>query len=500
MKLANALNRLFRAPSNNIERLSKPTRRARPRKLSVEALERREVFSTDLLSAFAYGNDVGQTATMDIAADAAGNSYISGYFSGTVDFDPLATHSDNSDVLTARGVKDAFVAKYAPDDSLLWAIRMGGDSLIGADSGNLSDSANSIQVDASGNIYVVGTFNSETADFGSTTLTPLGARDGFVMKLNASGTVQWANRMGGELNDQGLGVGVDGSGNVYALNSRPDTDSTKTGIDVLKFSSNGTALWVKSVNTGSSFADMSVDSAGNVFIGGGFSTTSRTVDFDPGPKTNNQLAGGTGQGSYVLKLTTQGNFGWVSVFKGQPSSYSWASEVAVDSNGNIIVGGLYRGTVDFNPGSATKYVSGGGAYVTKLNKSGGLVWVKTMETTDTTGVAGLTVDSANNIYAAGYFFGTTDFDPSAGTATRTSAGGRDGYVLNLTSAGAFGWVETFGGTGNDCTMGVAVDGSQTLHVAGYFSGSVDFDSGPDSNELTAGGTYLNGFRLRLRRR
>jgi hypothetical protein len=312
--------------------------------------------------------------------------------------------------------------------------------------------------------------------------------------------VQWANRLGGELADQGLGVGVDGSGNVYALNYRHDTDSAKWGIDVLKFSSNGATLWARSVNTGSSIADMSVDNAGNVFVAGGFSNSSRTVDFDPGPKTNNQLTGGTGQGSYVLKLNTQGNFGWVSVFKGQANSYSWAHEVAVDNNGNIIVGGLYSGTVDFNPGSATNYVSGEGAYVTKLNKSGGLVWVKTMESTDNTYVAGLAVDSANNIYAVGYFSGTTDFDPSAGTATRTTAGSLDGYVLNLTSAGAFGWVETFGGTGHDRVTGVAVDGSQTLHVAGFFSGSVDFDSGPDSNELTASGTYYNGFRLRLRRR
>ena len=72
------------------------------------------------------------------------------------------------------------------------------------------------------------------------------------MKLNAGGTVQWANRFGGVLTDTGLGVGVDGSGNVYALSSRSDADNAKTGIDVRKFSSNGTALWAKSVYTGHS--------------------------------------------------------------------------------------------------------------------------------------------------------------------------------------------------------------------------------------------------------
>ncbi|MFO0911432.1 MAG: hypothetical protein U0795_00625 [Pirellulales bacterium] len=498
MKLADTLHRLFGAPSSKSTKPARPARRTRSHRLTLESLEKREVFSTDLLSAFAYGNEVGQTSPMDIAADAAGNSYVSGWFAGTVDFDPLAAHADNSDLLTALGFQDGFIAKYAPDDSLLWALRIGGDSAL-TSGGIAGDSANSIQVDTSGNLYVAGSFNSATADFGSQTLTPVGARDGFVMKLNSSGTVQWVNPLGGVNNDQGLGVGVDGSGNVYALNYRHDTDSAKWGIDVLKFSSNGTAQWVKSVNTGSSIADMSVDSAGNVFVAGFFSNTSRTVDFDPGPKTNNQLTGGLGQGSYVLKLNTQGNFGWVSVFKGQANSYSWASEVAVDSNGNVIVGGLYSGTVDFNPGTATKYVTGDGAYVTKLNRNGGLVWVKTMESTDSTGVSGLAVDSANNIYAVGSFTGTTDFDPSAGTAARTSAGSMDGYVLNLTSAGAFGWVETFDGTGEDRAMGVAVDGNQTVHVAGFFYGSVDFDSGPVSNVLTASNTYRSGYRLRLRR-
>lgn len=494
MNLVNTLHRLLWAPSGKSTRPARPARRTRPNRLSLEALEKREVFSTDLLAAFAYGNSEGATSLMDIAADAAENSYQSGYFSGTVDFDPLAAHADDSDILTARGARDAFIAKYAPDDTLLWALRMGGDS------GLEFDSANSVQVDTSGNVYVVGDYNnSGTADFGSRTLTTIGERDGFVMKLNSSGAVQWVNPLGGTSNDQGLGVGVDGSGNVYALDYRHDSDPAKWGIDVVKFSANGTALWAKSVNTGSSFADMSVDSAGNVFVAGMFSNSSRTVDFDPGPKTNNQLTGGTGQGSYVLKLNAQGNFGWVSVFKGQSNSYSWAHEVAVDSVGNVIVGGLYNGTVDFNPGTATQYVSGRGAYVTKLNKSGGLVWVKTMESTDTTGVWGLAVDSANNIYVSGYFYGTTDFDPGAGTATRTSAGSRDGYVLSLSSTGTFGWVETYGGTGNDGVTGIAVDASQMVHVAGFFTGNVDFDSGPDSHELTNGGTYFNGYRLRLRR-
>lgn len=499
MKLAHTLHRLFRVPSNNIVKPSMRIRRTRPCKLTLESLERREVFSTDLLSAFALGNETGQSAQLDIAVDSAGNSYVSGYFAGTVDFDPSTTHLGDTDILTSRGVKDAYVAKYAPDDSLLWALRMGGDSEIGAESGGVSDSASSIDVDANQNVYVVGHYLG-TADFGANILTTGGDRDNFAMKLNSAGAVQWVNRFGGNANDQGLSVDVDGIGNVYALGYRHDLDSSKWGVDIKKLSPGGSTLWTKSINTGTSTADLTVDNAGNVFIAGQFSNSGgRSTDFDPGSKTNYQSTGGTGQAGYVLSLSTQGAFSWVSVFKGQVNSYSAATDINLDNQGNLVVGGYYSGSVDFNPGSGTTLLSGKGAFVTKLNKNGGLAWARSLDSLDTTGVHGLTVDSADGIYVAGYFAGTTEFDPGSGTVSRTSAGGLDGYLLNLTSAGDFGWVETFGGIGQDRVTAVFVDSSNKVYLAGYFMGNVDFNPSIDSFYLNTFGTHFNGFRLRLRR-
>src|SRR5262249_5859359 len=149
------------------------------------------------------GNDAGSTNAWDVATDAAGNSYVTGWFSGTVDFDQAAAHAGNNDILTARGgTRDAFVAKYAPDDTLKWVTRMGGDSD--------ADVGHAIDVDNSGNVYVTGQFLG-TADFGSTTLTSAGDTDGFVAKLNGGGTVQWAKRWGTTVGNDALGVGVDGS-------------------------------------------------------------------------------------------------------------------------------------------------------------------------------------------------------------------------------------------------------------------------------------------------
>ena len=87
------------------------SQRVQSRRLSLESLERREVFSTDLLSALAIGNNTGETgfsdAASDVASDIAGNSYMAGNFSGTVDFDPASTRPGDTDKLTSRGVADA---------------------------------------------------------------------------------------------------------------------------------------------------------------------------------------------------------------------------------------------------------------------------------------------------------------------------------------------------------------------------------------------------------
>ena len=112
---------------------------------------------------------------------------------------------------------------------------------------------------------------------------------------------------------------------------------------------------------------------------------------------------------------------------------------------------------------------------------------------------GLAVDAAGSICATGSFSGTVDFDPGPGSYTRTTASGGDIFVVQLTSAGNFGWVETFGGTGDEGSYGIAVDTTDVVHIAGSFHDTVDFDPDPFATyNLTNPGTFVNGFRLRLR--
>jgi hypothetical protein len=484
-------------PSRNWLRSWWATTAPRPRgHLGVQQLEGREVPAVDLVSALGIGSDAGDSGALDVSADAAGNSYVVGYFSGTADFDPdpVGTYD-----LTARGTADAYVAKYDPDGALVWVRRMGGDVVAGAS----DDRASAVAVDGSGNVVVAGQLNG-SGDFGGVALTAAGGRDGFVAKIDPSGQVLWAKRWGAANNDEaGFGVGADAAGNVYALGDR---QVVPKGNDVLKFGPTGSLLWTRSLDIAAGRAiadgDLAVDAAGNVYVA---DTFAGTVDFDPGPKKK-WVSSAENQG-FVLKLAA-GAFSWVGTFRGVSPGFdlSRSLSLALDGGGNLFVGGWYIGSVDFDPGPSTATLPASGnpsGFVTKLTTTtGAFVRAKALVNATAeslTFVLGLAADAFGNVYATGYFSGTADFDPGAGSALMTSGEGTDAFVVALAADGSFGWVETFGGSGTGRGFGVAVDPSGTVHLAGSYQGTVDFDPDPfDIHELTTSGTYSYGFLVRLR--
>lgn len=470
--------------------------RGTSRQRKFENLESRAVFDVEFGSALSIGSDeVGRHAAWDVATDAAGNSYVTGGFEGLVDFDQGATHPNDIDILASRGSGDAFVAKYAPDNTLIWVTRMGGDYV----EPFYSDFGRRISVDAAGTVYVAGKFRGP-ADFGSTTLESVGAHDGFVAKLSPGGVVQWAKRWGiaeqpDTTIDDAFGLDIDSAGNVYALGTR-----NSAGFDVRKYNPSGNLIWTKSVETKSigSDHDLAVSPVGDVYVAGAFRGT---VDFDPSSKTKNVASIGY-KASFVLKLDTNGKFGWVSPFVGRSvgSTIGLSSirSVAVDGGGNVIVGGSYKDSVDFDPGrGVTTLPTSNGIYtgfVAKLNQSGSLIWACAFVSSSSSHVEALDVDAAGNIYAAGSFAGSVDLDPGSGSNLRMDTDGRS-FVTKLNSAGNFDWGATYG-SGN--LRGVAVDPSGAIHIAGLFAGTVDFDPNPDSIfNLTTPGT-TKGFRLLLR--
>jgi hypothetical protein len=140
----------------------------------------------------------GRDEAQAIKCDAAGNVYISGFYSNGM----VAGSNTYS---TSSGVYyDVFLAKYDTNGNLQWMQTEGGD---------YDDVGWSVTMDNNGLIYISGEFNA-AAYFGSTQLITSGNADVFVACYNNAGVIQWAKRAGGPLNDRARGIGTDGT-NLY---------------------------------------------------------------------------------------------------------------------------------------------------------------------------------------------------------------------------------------------------------------------------------------------
>ncbi|MBI2968117.1 MAG: SBBP repeat-containing protein [Bacteroidetes bacterium] len=140
-----------------------------------------------------------------ITNDGDGNSYVTGYFSGTGDFDPGPGTAN----LMSLGNEDIFFAKYDVNGNYLWANSIGSTSY---------DYGYCIDVDTTGNVYLTGYF-SGTADFdpgaGAALLTPVGNNDIYFAKYDVNGNYIWANKIGSANYDYGYSIAVDDGMNVF---------------------------------------------------------------------------------------------------------------------------------------------------------------------------------------------------------------------------------------------------------------------------------------------
>ncbi|MBI1320524.1 MAG: hypothetical protein GC168_16485 [Candidatus Hydrogenedens sp.] len=375
--------------------------------------------------AVSYGTTGNGNSISDIVVDSAGSVYVTGGFSNTADFDPGAGTAE----LTSAGSSDIYVLKLDADGGYEWARRMGGTD---------SDTAYAIAVDASGNVYITGEFR-DTVDFdpgaGTTELTCVGGTDSFVCKLDADGDFVWAVGFGGTSTDRGTGIGVDASGSVYTcgvyfmtVDFDPGAGTSELSVvgsaDVYiqKLDSTGAFVWAVSNGGGSNDSpnDLVLDAGANVYTTG---FNRNGGDYDPGPGTLSLPNAGLTD-IYVQKLDTDGGLIWAVSMGGTGDEQG--NSIDVDVSGNVYVTGQYAGTVDFEPGTGTTAMTSAGGndiFVAKLDAAGALEWARSMgDTASDTGVAAAAYES-DKVFVSGVFFGTVDFDPTAGMQEVTSAGG-----------------------------------------------------------------------------
>ncbi|MBL7718542.1 MAG: SBBP repeat-containing protein [Flavipsychrobacter sp.] len=332
-----------------------------------------------------------------MATDDMGNIFLTGAFSGTIDFDP----GPGTQTLTSIYGPDCYILKLDSSGTFQWVKQIG--------DGGASDGSQ-IKPDNNGNIFVVGTYEWTTdLDPGPGIYidTAAGNRDVFVIKLDAAGDFVWAYVSGTALDDEAYGVDVDVLGNVYVISKEPV-------VNITKLNSNGTPVWSKQMDGGVSFGRVTIgDNA--LFVSGIFTGTS---DFDPGPGTFSLTSFGMWD-IFLLKLDMSGSMVWVKQIGG--AGIERATSAIIDGVGNIYLYGDFQSTCDFDPGpqqhnltAQTDGINDMDLFLLKLDASGDLVWVHQIGSKRDEGVGQCILDSHSNIVAFGSYQDTVDFDPGAG--------------------------------------------------------------------------------------
>ncbi len=401
-----------------------------------------------------------------IAVDGSGNVYVTGDSAATWQGDgganPRHAHSGNNDIV---------VVKLTSAGAYQWHTFYGSGS---------ADRGYGIAVDGSGNVYVTGYSKDTWQGDGGT--NPLHAHSGsgyyniVVVKLTSVGAYQW-HTFYGSVSDEGHGIAVDGSGNVYVTGHSYTTWQGDGGtnplhlhsggydIVALKLTSAGAYQWHTFYGSGSADRGygIAVDGTGsNVYVTG---YSDATWQGDGG--TNPLHAHSGGSDIVALKLTSAGAYQWHTFYGSSSSDYGYG--IAVDGSSNVYVTGHSDSTWQGDGGTNPLHAHSGiwDIVALKLTSAGAYQWHTFYGSSNDDNGYGIAVDGSGNVYVTGDSAATWLGDGST-NPLHAYSGGWDIVVLKLTSAGAFQWHTFYGSSNSDYGNGIAVDGTgSNVYVTSY---------------------------------
>ncbi len=405
-----------------------------------------------------------------LTVDDSGNVYVTGKFSGTVDFDPSEELTDEH---TSTGNTDAFLCKYDPSGKLIWARTWGGYDDATGQFYTAQNVGNGVGYDASGFILVTGLFVGTGVDMdpgeGVDIHDSSGNGDIFVSKFDTDGNFTWSRTWGGH---------------APPSPAPPNTN------------------WHSDIGY-----DVAVDGYGNVWITGVFE--GENIDFDPGPGVDPQTSWQTiytqvpSLDIFLSKFDSAGNYIWSGVW-GQEKDDDIGSGVAVDAVGDVYVSGRFFCGVDFKPGPGSDYHESswygywhGSAFLSKFSNDCEFQWARTWgakSSMDDVTAWDVTI-SDGNAYAVGTFDDTVDFYGDYGTYELTANGATDVFVSKFEPEGYFVDTVTFGGADDDYGYAIAPHTSDNLLITGCFYGATDLDpvGGDSYTSNGASDIFLNAF-------
>ena len=304
-----------------------------------------------------------------------------------------------------------------------------------------------------------------------------GGYDAFLVKFNSSGVRQWATYYGGSENDKGISCALDASGNVYMIGTTSSIsgiatagahETTVNDGFLVKFNSSGVRQWgTYFEGNGNACA---TDASGNIYIVGLTNSTSGIATAG----AHQTVISGSGD-AFLAKFNSSGVKQWGTYFGGPytlASGMETGYSCATDALGNVYMTGHTPSTSGIATAGAHQTIYGGSstdAFLVKFNPSGVIQWGTYY------GGAGVDIgyscatDASGNIYLAG---DTQQSFPASGISTigahQSAYGGgySDGFLVKFDSNGLRQWGTYYGGNWLDVSFSCATDASGNVFMSG----------------------------------
>lgn len=432
-----------------------------------------------------YGS--GKLGVNDVITDSIGNIYSVGFYTDTADFDT----GPGSLIQIAPAIEAyGYIEKHDANGTFLWNKTF---EAFGTGSCRIT----TISIDRIGNLFLAGSF-ANSIDFdpnaGVHVMTSTGYGDLFILKMDTSGNYLWSENISAQNEAVCEHLVIDIGGNIIlsgqylgAVDFDPGAGSviyTTTTLSyydmyILKLDSLGNYIWAKTFGNGLDEFNYGLDIDA---MGNVYATGSfhDVVDFDPNAGVYNLTTFNSFYtDAFFLKLDPLGNLLWAKNVGGSFDEYGVS--LTLDSVNNIYSSGTYFGTADFDPGPSVYNLNGGTSYILKLDSLGNFIWANSFDVN----VKEIALDKDANIYIMGEFNGTVDFDPGAGVANTSSNTTQDMFILKLNANSSYKWVMHLGTpiSGLIAPTGITVDINEKIITVGKFYDNTDFDHGPAVNYL-----------------
>lgn len=422
-----------------------------------------------------------------IAADDNGNTYVTGFFNATVDFDPGIGVVERT-----ATTENVFIASYDMSGAFRYVVTFQGEGY-------------GIAVDGNGNVFATGRFSGMIDVDPGPGEEILNSTDGrvFVVSYDPDGELRFGFAVGGNgpTIEWGSAITTDSAGNIYVTGIYSDADDFDpdgdndplpfNGIsDVFVASYSNTGTYRYAFGFGGTSSDHSygitTDDAGNTYVTGGYRGM---VDFDP--RASETVL--TSNGSLDLYVASYAGAGELRYVIGAGGAFDDVGNgIAIDADGNSFVTGALRDSADFDPGIGELWLKSEGnedMFLASYSSAGALRFAFRIGSPNPAQGTGVATDALGRVYITGFYRQETDFDPGDGVEMLPD--GLNTFVASYYNDGRFRYAYNFPDTNTDSSdegAGIAVDASGRTYVVGTFGGPNDFAPGPDVVEVSAVGS------------